>query len=201
MRSVCLVCLLLILCCGVPAVAATDDYLFVASWGGAGTDDGQFFNPIGIAVDAATSTVYVADTLNNRVQTFNASGGHIATWGEYGSDDGRLYSPHGIAVDAAGNTVYLVDTFNHRIQKFAANVSEPKPGVVAVPGGTGIPIDTDADGLYDDVNGNGRKDFADIVLYFIQMGWISTNEPVVSFDYNGNSRVDFADVIWLFMHL
>ena len=73
--------------------------------------------------------------------------------------------------------------------------------VAALPGGAGTPSDTDADGLYDDVNGNGRKDFADVVLYFNQMTWIATNEPTALFDYNANGRIDFADVVWLFNHL
>ena len=40
--------------------------------------------------------------------------------------------------------------------------------------------------MYDDVNGNGRKDFADVVLFFNQMTWIAANEPVTAFDFNGN---------------
>ena len=73
--------------------------------------------------------------------------------------------------------------------------------LLAVPPGTALPTDTNADGLYDDVNGNGRKDFADVVLYFNQMTWISANEPIAAFDCNGNTRIDFADVVWLFNHL
>jgi PKD repeat protein len=69
---------------------------------------------------------------------------------------------------------------------------------LAVPGGAGAPTDTNGDGLCDDVNGNGRQDFADVVLYFNQMTWIAANEPVAAFDYNGNGRIDFADVVWLF---
>jgi parallel beta-helix repeat protein len=75
------------------------------------------------------------------------------------------------------------------------------PGVVVVPGGSGMPGDPNTDGKYDDVNGNGRKDFADIVLYFNSLSWIAANEPVSAFDYNGNGRIDFADVVWLFNHL
>ena len=45
----------------------------------------------------------------------------------------------------------------------------PSPAVVTVPGSTAPPTDPDGDGLYDDVNGNGRTDFADAVLYFNQM--------------------------------
>ncbi len=73
-----------------------------------------------------------------------------------------------------------------------------RPGIVAVPGGAGMPADTNADGLYDDVNGNGRSDFADVVLFFNQMTWIGANEPLATFDYNGNGRIDFADAVWLF---
>ncbi len=50
--------------------------------------------------------------------------------------------------------------------------------VLAVPGGAGVPTSTANDGLCDDVNGNGRKDFADVVLYFNQLSWIAVNEPV-----------------------
>ena len=70
-----------------------------------------------------------------------------------------------------------------------------------VPGGSGVPRDLDHDAKYEDVNGNGRKDFADVVLYFNQMTWIPANEPVSAFDYNGNTRIDFADVVWLFNNL
>ncbi len=73
--------------------------------------------------------------------------------------------------------------------------------VLAVPPGNALPTDTDGDGMYDDVNGNGRKDFADVVLYFNQMSWIGANEPAGCLDFNGNTRVDFADVVWLFNHL
>ncbi len=75
------------------------------------------------------------------------------------------------------------------------------PGVVTVPGGTGVPTWITIVGKYDDVNGNSRKDFADVVLYFNQMTWIGANEPAGCFDFNGNTRVDFADVVWLFNHL
>ncbi len=53
----------------------------------------------------------------------------------------------------------------------------------------------------EDVNGNGRPDFADVVMVFGQMTWIAANEPVTAFDYNGNGRIDFAVVVWLFNNL
>lgn len=72
---------------------------------------------------------------------------------------------------------------------------------VTVPGGAAPSKDPDGDGLHEDVNGNNRPDFADVVLYFNQMGWLSTIPEIPLFDYNGNGRIDFADIVWLFNHL
>ena len=77
----------------------------------------------------------------------------------------------------------------------------PTVSVLAVPGGTGLPRDLDGDGRCEDVNGNNRKDFQDVVLYFNQMTWIAANEPLTPFDYNQNGRIDFADVVTLFNRL
>jgi hypothetical protein len=71
----------------------------------------------------------------------------------------------------------------------------------AVPPSALLPTDTDGDGQYDDVNGNGRTDFADVVLFFNQMAWLAANEPVPAFDFTRNDRIDFPDVVWLFNHL
>jgi len=83
----------------------------------------------------------------------------------------------------------------------ASGFSVVSPAVRVVPGAMLAPTDTDSDGLYEDVNGNGRPDFGDVVVFFNQMGWIGANEPLEVFDCNGNGRIDFADVVWLFNHL
>ncbi len=75
------------------------------------------------------------------------------------------------------------------------------PGVAMIPGGAGTPTDPNADGLYDDVNGNMRKDFGDVALFFNQLAWIAEQAPVSLFDYNKNGRIDFADVVTLFDNL
>jgi PKD repeat protein len=72
------------------------------------------------------------------------------------------------------------------------------PPVKPFPGQTNAPCPIDNDSLYRDVNGNGRKDFNDVILYFRNMKWIQANEPVHCFDYNGNGRIDFNDVVLLF---
>jgi len=72
---------------------------------------------------------------------------------------------------------------------------------VPVPPNAQAPTDPDGDGKFEDLNGNLRQDFADVVLYFNQMTWIATNQPVSLFDFNGNGRIDFADVVSLFNDL
>jgi len=74
-------------------------------------------------------------------------------------------------------------------------------GVVTVPGMTSPPTDPDSDGLYEDLSGNGAKDFKDVQLYFQQMDWILANEPIALFDFSGNSNIDFKDVQILFREI
>lgn len=75
----------------------------------------------------------------------------------------------------------------------------PKP--IALPGQSVAPADPDSDGLYEDLNADGRKDVADVVLFFIHLDWIMANEPVPAFDYNGNGRAEFADIVLLYNEL
>jgi len=77
----------------------------------------------------------------------------------------------------------------------------PTPGVVPFPGQSSAPTDPDGDGLYEDVNGNGRTDFADVVLLFSELDWWAVHEPLAAFDFNRNGRADFADVVRLFERL
>jgi len=72
---------------------------------------------------------------------------------------------------------------------------------LALPRQAGIPTDPDKDGVYEDLNSNGRKDFNDVVLFFDELDWIVAHEPVAAFDYNKNGRVEFADIVLLYNEL
>ena len=76
-----------------------------------------------------------------------------------------------------------------------------KPGVVPFPDQENPPTDPDDDGLYEDINGNGRKDFDDVVTFYDYLEWVPDNEPVECFDFNGNGRIDFDDIVELFGEL
>ena len=69
-------------------------------------------------------------------------------------------------------------------------------GVIRVQGQ--MPTDPNHDGLYEDLNGNGKLDFNDVVIFFNQMEWIAGNEPVSAFDFNHNGQIDFNDIVRLF---
>jgi sugar lactone lactonase YvrE len=88
----------------------------VAAFGTAGKGPGQLTLPRGLALDAQ-GNVYVADSLNHRIQKLDPTGKPLAAWGTQGNGDGQFQEPNGVAVDAQGN-VYVADTWNHRIQKF-----------------------------------------------------------------------------------
>ena len=94
-------------------------------WGSEGAAPGQFEAPRGVAL-APDGSVYVADSRNNRIEKFDATGKLLLTWGTFGSldaktaDPGTFNEPWGVAVGADGS-VYVTDTWNHRVQKFDAN--------------------------------------------------------------------------------
>jgi PKD repeat protein len=41
-------------------------------------------------------------------------------------------------------------------------------------------------------------DFNDVVIFFNNIEFITSEEPVQYFDYNGNGRIDFDDVVEIF---
>jgi len=68
---------------------------------------------------AVTNNVYVADTINNRIQKFTSEGIFISSFGVPGTGNGQFNYPTGIAVDGSGY-VYVVDSKNARVQKFTS---------------------------------------------------------------------------------
>ena len=92
-----------------PLVNACNGCNFLLKWGTAGSDNGQFNGPQGVAVDSA-GNVYVTDSGDNRVEKFTGTGTFTTTWASPGV-------PFGVAVDSGGN-VYVTDYGDARVEKF-----------------------------------------------------------------------------------
>lgn len=102
-----------------------------------GSAAGKFSFPKGVAT-SPSGQVYVADTGNNRVEEFSATGTFVRAWGWGVSDGassfeictsscqagapgggaGQFHGPAGIATDSSGN-VYVADDWNQRVDEFS----------------------------------------------------------------------------------
>jgi len=80
------------------------------------TTPGDFGAPQGVALDA-DGNVYVTDTLNNRVEIFDADGNFISLFGKHGDGPGTFARPKGIAVDGDGH-IWVADEMQDRLQVF-----------------------------------------------------------------------------------
>jgi DNA-binding beta-propeller fold protein YncE len=79
---------------------------------------GQLKRPTGIARDAATGRLFVADTYAHDIKVFDARGTLIATHGTRGNGDGQFNYPSHLAL--ANGELYVTDTMNSRIQVLRA---------------------------------------------------------------------------------
>jgi DNA-binding beta-propeller fold protein YncE len=96
----------------------------------AGGDFGQFSYPTYVALDGE-GNVFIADTLNGRVQKFDHEGKFVTSFGKAGSNWGEFDKPKGVALDTFGN-LYVVDTSWSNVQIF-----NPRGEVLLFFGGRG----------------------------------------------------------------
>jgi len=80
------------------------------------TTPGDFAKPTGVAVDA-DGNLYVCDTLNNRIEIFDADGKFVSTFGKAGDGPGYFARPKGVAIDSDGH-IWVADGQQDRVQVF-----------------------------------------------------------------------------------
>ncbi len=77
---------------------------------------GDFGGATNVALDA-DGNIYVTDTMNSRVEIFDADGNFISTFGKAGDGPGYLFRPKGIAIDSDGH-IWVADQYQDRLQAF-----------------------------------------------------------------------------------
>jgi len=80
------------------------------------TDPGNFSKPTNVAVDE-DGNLYVSDTLNDRIEIFDADGNFIRAFGKAGDGPEHFARPKGIAVDTDGH-IWVADGAQDRLQCF-----------------------------------------------------------------------------------
>ncbi len=95
------------------------------------TTPGDFSSPTNVAVDK-DGNVFVTDTMNDRVEEFDADGVFIRAFGKNGDGPGDFARPKGIAVDCDGH-VWVADAMLNRLQVFT-----PEGELRLVVGGFGM---------------------------------------------------------------
>ncbi|MFZ3211150.1 MAG: SMP-30/gluconolactonase/LRE family protein [Terriglobales bacterium] len=113
-----------------------DSYKLLRKIGTAGKnhtlqDPGDFSRPTNVAVDQ-DGNLFVTDTMNDRVEVFDADGNFIRAFGKNGDGSGDFARPKGIAIDSDGH-VWVADAMLNRIQVFT-----PEGQILMGFGGFGI---------------------------------------------------------------
>jgi hypothetical protein len=88
--------------------------IFTGSFGGQGTNIGQFITPKGLTYDSF-GTLYIADAGNSRIAVAQGSA-VVGVSGTNGTALGQFITPANISVGERG--IYVADTGNNRIQSF-----------------------------------------------------------------------------------
>jgi uncharacterized protein (TIGR03663 family) len=144
---------------GMSATRKLPDYPF--------TQPGELNEPIGIAVDAG-GNVYVADTLNRRIQKFNASGASAGVWPVPGENwgPGEFLEPF-LALDADGSNLYVTAPTGKKVLKFntatgAVAGEKTTEGAISLQLPTGIEVTEDGTIYVVDTNAPGVVNFGKI---------------------------------------
>ena len=92
------------------------DGSLIRAIGKRGVDRGEFNFPTNLSVDRQ-GRLYVADTLNFRIQVFDSAGEVVKTIGTQGDGPGHFNRAKGVGVDSEGH-IYIADTSFNNFQIF-----------------------------------------------------------------------------------
>ncbi len=121
-------------------VFSTDDGIHEGSFGGIGGEPGRFYFPMGVALDAA-GHIFVSDSMNARVQAFDAGHNPVGSIGRPGNRYGDMGKPRNLALGPDG-VVFIADVAFAHIHLFnkQGRLLMLLGGPDDQPGGTPMPV-------------------------------------------------------------
>ena len=163
--------------CGLPSTAPAVSPGSSSSGQTPSTADTQLSPPCSLVDQGSTTPSTGADSQGDNPEAGTIGSNHEGPVSLFAADPLAQASEGGVSVIDDMETV-------------PAEASGP----VALPGYSVPPTDPDDDGLFEDLNGNGRVDFGDVNVFYANIDWISANEPPALFDMDGNGKVEVADI-------
>ena len=115
------------------ASSAKAQITLLNSFGSSGSGNGQLSEPTGISVDPGAGTVYVADSFNNRIESFTATGSFVSTLGSVGQAAGQFAEPNGVSFNPTNGFLAVADSGNSRVQIFQSGLPVPL-SIIGSPG-------------------------------------------------------------------
>jgi alkaline phosphatase D len=160
----------------------------VASFTGVAVADSLGLGETAISDDGTTATLRFADTQGAAQGVVGGTDIHLATVDIRG--------------DQAGTTDIAVTAEAIDDDAGEALTTRTTPGVLVVGPppvvGSDAPTDPDRDGRYEDLNGNGRLDYDDVVELFERIDADSVRLNEAAYDFNENGKLDFDDIVDLY---
>jgi sugar lactone lactonase YvrE len=161
---------------------------------------GQLKSPQGIAV-TPTSTIWVVDTGNSRLQKFDMSGTYISSLSSEGTEPGKLKEPKAMTVSPDGS-LWVADYGNNRIQRWSGSTfvgafGKEGSGAGEFKGPAAIEADSTGNIWVGDQKNNRVEKFDRTGVYLGQFGSTGTGDGQFSFTASTGLTVDRLGSIWI----
>ena len=168
---------------------------FLVQWGSQGTGNGQFNQPVGVAVDS-NGVVYVADRGNARVQIFDSVGNWLQTVTTVDPGGAILHTFQTLEdIDVGGGLIWVVDSGRQQLLGFPTFFGSGKgylsPANLTLP--TGVAFDPGNNVIWVTNAGPG---FTDMKRYDLQANYEATT-TVPGTTFLADAMVDSVGSLWV----